>query len=171
MLAQQREAIEPDPRQNSIIPNEVSEEDIEKIIDGYQSAFPLPYVLVVLGYAFILMIDKVIIDAHTVDASKDEGSALLSDQSESGQEELDKIDTVQGPVDLNNLVNSQKLKRSNSFTGTPKPSFRLNQRNEYEMIDEDEENKNGHTDAKAADRCRRRQKEAIRRQLQSYLKK
>ena len=102
-----------------------------------------------LGYAFILMIDRVIIDSNSVDASKGDSGALLSDHSELSEEELEKIDTVKGPVDLNNLVagrDSQKLKRSNSFTGTPKPSFRLNQRNEYEMIDELEENKNGHTD-------------------------
>ena len=105
----------------------------------------MPYVLVVLGYAFILMIDRVIIDSNSLDASKGDSSALLSES----EEELEKIDTADGPVDLNNLVagrDSQKLKRSNSFTGTPKPSFRLNQRNEYEMIDELEENKNGHTD-------------------------
>ena len=91
------------------------------------------------------MIDRVIIDSNSLDASKGDSSALLSES----EEELEKIDTVEGPVDLNNLVagrDSQKLKRSNSFTGTPKPSFRLNQRNEYEMIDELEENKNGHTD-------------------------
>ena len=108
----------------------------------------MPYVLVVLGYAFILMIDKVIIDSNSVDAGKGDSGAISDVHSES-EEELEKIDTAEGPVDLNNLVagkDSQKLKRSNSFTGTPKPSFRLNQRNEYEMIDEFEENKNGHTD-------------------------
>lgn len=29
--------------------------------------FPLPFVLVVLGYAFILLIDRVLIDSHQAD--------------------------------------------------------------------------------------------------------
>jgi len=36
---------------------------IETIVDDYASAFPLPFVLVVLGYGFILLIDRVIIDS------------------------------------------------------------------------------------------------------------
>lgn len=38
-------------------------EQIELIIEDYSSAFPLPFVLVVLGYGFILLIDRVIIDS------------------------------------------------------------------------------------------------------------
>ena len=35
------------------------------MIEDYQSSFPLPYVLVVLGYAFILLIDRVVVDSHS----------------------------------------------------------------------------------------------------------
>ena len=35
------------------------------IIQDYSGQFPLPFVLVVCGYAFILLIDKVIIDSHS----------------------------------------------------------------------------------------------------------
>jgi zinc transporter ZupT len=40
-------------------------EAVDSIIDSYQRQFPLPFVLVVIGYAFILLIDRVIIDAHS----------------------------------------------------------------------------------------------------------
>ena len=36
---------------------------IEAIVEDYSSAFPLPFVLLVLGYGFILLIDRVIIDS------------------------------------------------------------------------------------------------------------
>ena len=53
----------------SLKPNKfVTAEEIHKVISEYQSSFPLPYLLVVLGYAFILLIDRVIIDAHTAEA-------------------------------------------------------------------------------------------------------
>ena len=45
----------------------VTEEEVEDLIDEYQSSFPLPYLLVVLGYAFILFIDRVVVDSHAVE--------------------------------------------------------------------------------------------------------
>ena len=46
-------------------------EDISKVVYEYiqesYSQFPLPFVLVLAGYGFILLIDKVIIDAHQHD--------------------------------------------------------------------------------------------------------
>lgn len=39
-------------------------EHVEKLLDGQ---FPLPFVLVLMGYSFILLIDKVLIDSHEVD--------------------------------------------------------------------------------------------------------
>ena len=38
--------------------------DIAIIVDNYTSAFPLPFLIVVFGYAFILMVDRVVIDSH-----------------------------------------------------------------------------------------------------------
>ena len=45
----------------------VTQEEVEDLIDEYQSSFPLPYLLVVLGYAFILFIDRVVVDSHEVE--------------------------------------------------------------------------------------------------------
>ena len=57
-------------------------EEIQSVISDYQSSFPLPYLLVVLGYAFILLIDRVIIDAHTAAAA--ESKQVEDDKDESG---------------------------------------------------------------------------------------
>lgn len=38
---------------------------IYEYIGKSYSSFPLPFVLVFVGYAFILLIDKVLIDAHS----------------------------------------------------------------------------------------------------------
>ena len=37
---------------------------VEQVSDLLEGQFPLPFVLVLLGYSFILLIDKVLIDAH-----------------------------------------------------------------------------------------------------------
>ena len=37
--------------------------DIAIIVNEYTSAFPLPFLLVVFGYSFILMFDRVVIDS------------------------------------------------------------------------------------------------------------
>lgn len=37
---------------------------VDEVGDLLESAFPLPFVLVLMGYSFILLIDKVMIDAH-----------------------------------------------------------------------------------------------------------
>lgn len=58
----------------------MTQAEIEELIDEYQSSFPMPYVLLVLGYAFILLIDRVLIDSHTVEpASKDESATETVD--------------------------------------------------------------------------------------------
>ena len=61
----------------------------------------MPYVLVVVGYAFILMIDRVLIDSHSVDATKSDGGALLSDNSDSelSDKSIEELDKVEGPFD------------------------------------------------------------------------
>ena len=40
------------------------EEMIEQVDSMLEEEFPLPYVLVLIGYSFILLIDKVLIDSH-----------------------------------------------------------------------------------------------------------
>jgi len=54
------------------------------LIDDYQSSFPLPYLLVVLGYAFILLIDRVLIDAHSTDLHNKNDEI---DESEQGHDD------------------------------------------------------------------------------------
>lgn len=50
----------------------ISDADVDEIIEDYEHQFPLPYVLVIAGYAFILLIDRVVIDAHSGDHKKEE---------------------------------------------------------------------------------------------------
>lgn len=58
------------------------------VISDYQSSFPLPYLLVVLGYAFILLIDRVIIDAHTaaVESQQTDDKDEIGDVQTSGRQ-------------------------------------------------------------------------------------
>ena len=37
---------------------------VDEVGELLESSFPLPFVLVLMGYSFILLIDKVMIDAH-----------------------------------------------------------------------------------------------------------
>lgn len=37
---------------------------VDEVAEHFEASFPLPFVLVLGGYAFILLIDKVLIDAH-----------------------------------------------------------------------------------------------------------
>jgi len=43
----------------------MTSDEADMIIEEYSAQFPLPFVLVVAGYAFILLIDKVVIDSHS----------------------------------------------------------------------------------------------------------
>ena len=66
-LLQKQHAIAPALNSDrSELSNLVTQDEINTIIEEYQSSFPLPYLLVVFGYAFILLIDRVIIDSHSM---------------------------------------------------------------------------------------------------------
>jgi hypothetical protein len=50
------------------------EEKIQEILAGSQShgaSLPLPYIIVFLGYAFILLVDRVMFDSHVLFNSDD----------------------------------------------------------------------------------------------------
>ena len=69
----------------------MTDAQIEKLIDAYESAFPLPFILMVIGYAFILLIDRVLIDSHQSagDALKQAEEAILEAESQESDDNQD----------------------------------------------------------------------------------
>ena len=103
----------------------LTEADVDMIIDDYDDQFPLPFVLVVCGYAFILLIDKVIIDSHSSHIGHSHvhkagsGEDLAVDSSEEAADQ----DTLDSPgADIKEALDSIKLrgKKSTSVAG-PRP--------------------------------------------------
>ena len=64
-----------------------TDQEIETLIEEYQSSFPLPYLLMVFGYAFILLIDKVIIDSASADLS-----ALANAKDKADKDKIENVD-------------------------------------------------------------------------------
>ena len=56
----------------------ITKNELKDIIEDYTGQFPLPFVFVVCGYAFILLIDRVIIDSHS-DIGQAHNSKVNSD--------------------------------------------------------------------------------------------
>jgi hypothetical protein len=64
---------------------------VEQVSELLESKFPLPFVLVLLGYTFILLIDKVLIDAHD---SRISAASQLSKEDKSAEIEKPKQENV-----------------------------------------------------------------------------
>ena len=82
-----------------IIPETVHKFEIwAKVTDGITKHFPLPFVLAFTGYTFILLIDRVMFDSHSIFAdhghrTKSRQGSLLKDNDEEkqllGEQELE----------------------------------------------------------------------------------
>ena len=49
------------------VERQYTQEQVQEAFEGLlESKFPLPFVLVLIGYGFILLIDKVLIDSHDI---------------------------------------------------------------------------------------------------------
>lgn len=81
---------------------------IEEVAEHFEVSFPLPFVLVLGGYAFILLIDKVLIDAHDdlntaqeYDSNAKTGKFVMLDRDiEDSENELDRMLLSDGGADL-----------------------------------------------------------------------
>jgi hypothetical protein len=80
------------------------------VAEVLESSFPLPFVLVLMGYSFILLIDKVLIDAHDdqtgldYDSNAKTGKFVMLDEESEGSDEnaLDRMLLSDGGADLEN---------------------------------------------------------------------
>ena len=80
---------------------------IEEVEEHFENMFPLVFVLVLGGYAFILLIDKVMIDAHDdlttqYDSNAKTGFVMLDEDAEDSEDALDKMLLSDGGADLEN---------------------------------------------------------------------
>ena len=85
---------------------------VNQVSEILESSFPLPFVLVLMGYSFILLIDKVMIDAHDDPTNRDydsnakTGKFVMLDEDSEGSDEnaLDKMLLSDGGADLENQM-------------------------------------------------------------------
>ena len=95
----------------------LTQADVNSIIAGYSEQFPLPFVLVVCGYAFILLIDKVIIDSHSHgDLQGNKNNSNEEPAGESADEVADVEINSPGDDIQDALLNIQMRKKSTSVT-------------------------------------------------------
>ena len=102
----------------------MSDQEIKILIDDYQSSFPLPFVLLVIGYAFILLIDRVLIDSHSSDTHNDHSH----DHDSSARPRSDSVDSF-----------GLQRTRSRSLQGSEKRPGRINEDGQETEEDDDEE--------------------------------
>lgn len=82
---------------------------VDEVAEHFEASFPLPFVLVLTGYSFILLIDKVMIDAHDdlqtqeYDSNTKTGKYVMLDRDqEDSENELDRMLLSDGGADLEN---------------------------------------------------------------------
>ena len=72
-----------------------SDDEVNQLIKDYQRSFPLPYFLLVCGYAFILLIDKVIIDSQASVAPPNEAYSTLDKESTDSQQAFQRAGSIE----------------------------------------------------------------------------
>ena len=152
----------------------LTQTEVNTIIAGYSDQFPLPFVLVVCGYAFILLIDKVIIDSHSSLIGHVHGGKASSDEVGGENAEEAEDEELNAPEDdIKDALERLKMRKKSSSVASARPTLDhqwkdMRKGSNYAINDRHIHNEDCHRKRKSRKQI---QKEMLEESLQSHFKK